>query len=269
MSLTLRNSFAALAALAVLGSASAAQASSPRILGDSFCGDDGKAYAAWDVETFSVWGVWGENPDIRVDLSVDNGPWVEVDQGEFFAPEWGFSGSTALPDGSLSFRLRAWSAGVWGDGVYNPEPRYADLSWQGDKYATDFPVPTDCAPTASPGTGTPGYWKNHPDAWPGGIELGGFYYTIEQGIDLLSTPTAGDVTNTMSRHLIAAVLNVEIGNDASCIDAVIDDAQAWIAAYPPGSKVKAKSDAWQLSGEAIATTLDLYNNGELCVSHRD
>jgi hypothetical protein len=47
--------------------------------------------------------------------------------------------------------------------------------------ATDFGL----APSAArnPGTGTPGYWKNHPDAWPvTQITVGGIVYTKVQAI---------------------------------------------------------------------------------------
>src|SRR5262249_27465523 len=38
----------------------------------------------------------------------------------------------------------------------------------------------------NPGTGTPGYWKNHPDAWPvSSITVGGVTYTKDQAISWL------------------------------------------------------------------------------------
>jgi hypothetical protein len=47
--------------------------------------------------------------------------------------------------------------------------------------ATDFGFFTPSR--VQPGTGTPGYWKNHPDAWPvSSITVGGVAYTKAQAI---------------------------------------------------------------------------------------
>ena len=48
----------------------------------------------------------------------------------------------------------AWAIGYPNDGA--PVQR-SDSSWT---------VNVNCEPPAQPGTATPGYWKNHPDAWP-------------------------------------------------------------------------------------------------------
>jgi hypothetical protein len=46
-------------------------------------------------------------------------------------------------------------------------------------------VPVPCGP----GTGTPGYWINHPAAWPVElIEIGGFIYSKEQAIARIGLP---------------------------------------------------------------------------------
>src|SRR4029453_13947739 len=95
-----------------------------------------------------------------------------------------------------------------------------------------------------PGTGTPGYWKNHPDAWPvSSITVGGVIYTRDQAISLLSN-VGKDKAKTMFSSLVAAMLNVMIGNDGSCINATIAAADAWISVNPPGSGVAGSSAAW-------------------------
>jgi len=49
-------------------------------------------------------------------------------------------------------------------------------------------VPVPCGP----GTGTPGYWINYPDAWPvEQIEIGGISYTKEQAIARIGLPPFG------------------------------------------------------------------------------
>ena len=120
-----------------------------------------------------------------------------------------------------------------------------------------------------PGTGTLGYWKNHPEAWPvSQITIGGVTYSQAQAIALMSSPGKGDKTYDLFKQLVAAKLNVLIGNDSSCIDATIAAADAWMGTHPPGSGVKASSSAWAVAGP-LHQTLDDYNNGRLCAPHRD
>jgi hypothetical protein len=125
------------------------------------------------------------------------------------------------------------------------------------------------SPPSNPGTGTPGYWKNHPEAWPiNSIILGGVTYTKAQAIAIMNLSTKSDKTLNMAEQLIAAKLNVLIGNDSTCIASTIASADAFLTIYPIGSKVTADSSAWQL-GSPVHTTLDNYNNGLLCAPHRD
>jgi hypothetical protein len=135
-----------------------------------------------------------------------------------------------------------------------------DLSWDAGIYK----------PATNPGTGTPGYWMNHPEAWPvSSITLGGITYPKDLAIAIMKAPVKGDKRYTMFPNLVCAKLNVLIGNDSSCIDATIAAADAWWATYS-GSLVLAKSYAWQGGGGgALASTLDAYNNGLLCAPHRD
>ena len=117
----------------------------------------------------------------------------------------------------------------------------------------------------NPGTGTPGYWKNHPNAWPSTtITVGGVTYTRAQAIKLMGNGGGGDVSYTMFRALVAAMLNVAIGNDSSCVADAIAEADAWLEDNKLGSGVKARSGAWKKGGEELKNTLDSYNNGQLC-----
>lgn len=121
----------------------------------------------------------------------------------------------------------------------------------------------------SPGTGTPGYWKNHPEAWPvASLTVGGVTYSQEQALYYMGLPD-GDKTITMFRSLVSARLNVEIGNEAGCIASTISAADAWMAVYgPAGNGVKARTAAWK-AGERLYFELDAYNNGDRCAPHRD
>lgn len=127
-----------------------------------------------------------------------------------------------------------------------------------------------------PGTGTPGYWKNHPEAWPVEvIPIGGVTYPKADAIGIMDTPVKGDKTYTMFKALVAAKLNVRVGNESSCIDETIRFATEWLKKYPLGTDVKASGEAWQggekpwQRGEALYLMLDDYNNGELCAPSRD
>jgi hypothetical protein len=123
----------------------------------------------------------------------------------------------------------------------------------------------------APGTGTPGYWKNHPDAWPAlpnGLTIGSTVFTQAQLLAALVDRSSKDKTVTMFSSLVPAILNGMVGNDATCVADTIAKAQAWMTAYPFGSNVAASSPAWK-QGEPLHRTLDNYNNGGLCAPHRD
>jgi hypothetical protein len=131
---------------------------------------------------------------------------------------------------------------------------------------TDFGFFTSARP--NPGTGTPGYWKNHPEAWPvSTITVGGVTYTKEQAIAWLGK-VGKDKTTTMFSSLVPAMLNLIIGNDGSCVSIAIAKANTWMATYGPvGSNVAASSAAWA-EGEPWHKQMDAYNNGLLCAPHR-
>jgi hypothetical protein len=123
-------------------------------------------------------------------------------------------------------------------------------------------------PSRGPGTGTPGYWKNHPEAWPvDSITIGEDTYTKAQAIKLMGK-SDGDKTYTMFRAYVSAYLNVLIGNESSCIDDTLADAYNWLDKHEPGSGVTGSSKAWKV-GEPLYLTLDAYNNGLLCAPHRN
>jgi hypothetical protein len=124
----------------------------------------------------------------------------------------------------------------------------------------------DCSgpPADGPGTRTPGYWKNHPDAWPvATITIGGVTYTKAEALALMIE--TGDRTYTMFSHLLAAKLNIAAGTPSGCIAATVEAADIWLAAFPLGSGVSGNSAAWK-TAEPWKNQLDAYNNGKLCAS---
>jgi hypothetical protein len=124
-------------------------------------------------------------------------------------------------------------------------------------------------PVEQPGTGTPGYWKNHPEAWPvESITVGGVTYSKAQALAWLDA-VGKDRTTTMFSSLVPAKLNVLIGNDSSCVANAITAADEWMQTYGlVGSGVHAASVAWKI-GEPLHRQLDNYNNGMLCAPHRE
>ena len=119
------------------------------------------------------------------------------------------------------------------------------------------------------GTGTPGYWKNHPEAWPvDTIYIGGKNYVKEEAINMMMMPIKRYKWFTMFNSLVAAKLNVLLGVDDTVISDTILAADIWLTETRyPGSK--ADLDPWQIYGEDINTMLDDYNNGLLGVPARD
>lgn len=119
---------------------------------------------------------------------------------------------------------------------------------------------------AGDGTGTIGYWKNHPEAWPTNtVTIGNQTFTKNEAIAILKAAVKGDKTLSMSKQLIAAKLNVIDGNDSSCIDATIDAADQWMIAH---GGVGSGQRQWD-NGDLLHDDLDSYNNGLLCAPHRD
>jgi len=136
----------------------------------------------------------------------------------------------------------------------------------GQNSSTDFGFVVNSAPL-NPGTGTPGYWKNHPLAWPvDTITVGGITYSKSDAITWLGR-VGKDKTTTMFSSLVPAMLNVMIGNDNSCIQSSINWANGWMALHPVGSNVAASSPAW-VEAEPYHKQLDAYNNGLICAPHR-
>ncbi len=130
-------------------------------------------------------------------------------------------------------------------------------------------IDAGCTPQEQPGTGTIGYWKNHSEDWPvEQITVGGKSYTKSQAIGWLGTSSSGDKTIDLFKQLVAAKLNVLIGNDPSCISSTISSADAWLVGNPLGSGVSGSSSTWSTGGP-LHTKLDDYNNGRLCAPHRD
>jgi hypothetical protein len=187
---------------------------------------------------------------------------------------YSFSPTTTMPVGSTFYTCVTLPTG-YGPGPNNP-------GFPCTTTCFTFAEPCDCihdigicpltvscpSPIQSPGTGTPGYWANHPNAWPTNqLVIGGITYTKAAAIKIIKRNVAGDKRYTIFPSLVSAELNVLIGNDSSCVDTAIEAANAWWATYS-ASPVAAKSAAWKLIAPE-QNLLDAYNNGLLCAPHRN
>jgi hypothetical protein len=144
-----------------------------------------------------------------------------------------------------------------------------------DLPVTDSEEPVDAEQpytVSGNGTGTPGYWKNHPEMWPDSITVGGVTY-YKNGTPSISEAIAKmgkvskDKTITMFASLISAKLNTAT-NNYDCIAGTLFQADKWLTTYPVGSGVTGSSEAWEV-GEPLHSKLDDYNNGKLCAPHRN
>ena len=131
-----------------------------------------------------------------------------------------------------------------------------------DNHDTDFGFFTPAV--AQPGTGTPGYWKNHPEAWPvESITVGGVTYTKAEAIAWLKK-VGKDKTTTMFSSLVPAMLNVLIGN-GSCVSSTIADANAWMAPMGQWAATSRHRAAWSV-GEPTHQTGQLQQRPALRAS---
>lgn len=134
---------------------------------------------------------------------------------------------------------------------------------------------TDCAPKS------PGYWKNHPEAWPvqtitiGNTCDGYKTYSVDEAIAIMQHPVKGDKVYTMFDALIAAKLNGVNCCQSYDVKNKISEGDLWMSKYyydKDESPIRANSSPWQdrtevgcgeiPSGEEIYLKLDAYNNGQ-------
>lgn len=194
-------------------------------------------------------------------------PLIVNELGSFNGPEWDtITIPVTVPAGVTSITVQALSYDDPNDSISTNQS--ASFSW----IAAGLSVPmTPPPPPSGAGTGTLGYWKTHPNAWPvEEITVGGITYSKADAIRILKTPPRGDATINMFHQLVPAMLNVANGTNASCITTTIAEANTWMATYgPAGSNIRTSDPAWTNSGAALHSTLDNYNNGLLCAPSRD
>lgn len=155
-----------------------------------------------------------------------------------------------------------------GDFIIENTVTVADDSIQ-DIQCTDTVTVNVNVPCDQPGTGSAGYWKNHPEAWPvETITIGCVEYTKDDAIAYMKAPVKGDQTLKIFRALVAAKLNVLVGNDSSCIAATIAAADSWLCEKQLADRTKHKRKHWRIR-TPFFRELNEYNNGNLCSPSRN
>jgi RHS repeat-associated protein len=116
----------------------------------------------------------------------------------------------------------------------------------------------------------PGYWKNHPEAWPrqvltlGASTSPAHTYTQGELLALLHAPVRGDASLSLAHQLIAAKLNVASGAGAAPVALAVGYAD-WLLGRFPG-KLPYRVTPHSKTGLAMLVTaevLELYNTGRL------
>jgi len=181
----------------------------------------------------------------------------EVESGKY---EVGVAASNFSPSGPL-----AGSASTTGDSktdtVNSDNVLTYDFGYQG----------AECLPTiavvASPRI--PAYWTGQAAAWPvQRVLAGGRLYTRSQALKLLGSPSRGDKSLDLLKQVVSTKLSFLTGSNPACIYTTLEWADAWLAAYPPGSNVSASGAAWTAAADWL-TELESYTSGLPCpADHR-
>lgn len=130
---------------------------------------------------------------------------------------------------TFSFNV-PWGMELCGD--YVAEGHYGYINENNGYDFRDFSIPFTCECEQGECHYTPGYWKNHPEAWPvTSLTVGCITYDQAALLYILSKPVGGDATIILAHHLIAAMLNVANGAD-DAIQGDIDAGNALLCRYP-------------------------------------
>jgi hypothetical protein len=116
----------------------------------------------------------------------------------------------------------------------------------------------DCGSSANECPLSQGFWKNHAESWPvvDGLEIGGWVYNNAELLEILNTPPKKGNSNLILGHqLIATLLNIANGSDASVISDEVDAAQLFLTGEILPSDFQKDKDM-----NAVAGILDDYNN---------
>ena len=111
-------------------------------------------------------------------------------------------------------------------------------------------------------TGTPGYWKNHRDAWPvDELTIGGRVFDKDDLLDIFDLSSNHDKLLKLFHHLVAAKLNVIVGATYEGIGDAITAADDFFAMYPLESNLD-KATRKMIDG--LKSPLEIFNESSPC-----
>lgn len=91
---------------------------------------------------------------------------------------------------------------------------------------------------------SPGYWKNHPCAWPtSSLTLGSQTYSKTELLNILKTAKGGDASMILAFHMIAAKLNLLNGADPTPISGLVSQGDALLSLYAGKLPYKVKTSS--------------------------
>ncbi|MDZ7859785.1 MAG: hypothetical protein U5O15_03815 [Candidatus Krumholzibacteriota bacterium] len=111
-------------------------------------------------------------------------------------------------------------------------------------------------------TGTPGYWKNHADAWPvDALKIGGATYSKDDLLDIFSWKPKNNRHIKLFHHLVAAKLNIISGATCDGIDDAVAMADDFFMLYPLGTDIdKGMMDMI----DELKEPLEMFNESNPC-----
>jgi len=202
------------------------------------------------------------------DLSVWDGKPVNITfactlYGEAFATRGNAASGFQAGDGEDNLKdwaIRTSVAGNSGDASFTITPTARPL--------VDLELAKACRVETAPDGGicprTPGYWKNHPGAWPvETLVVGGVEYTKGELLNLLDTLTpegeraAWDPSVKLAKFVVATKLSLLAGAEPGDIADTVALADTFLQSWPPGSCPS--GDAAE-TAEELKDRLDTYLN---------
>lgn len=213
----------------------------------------------WNANFNVVW-LWAPDRDVCADVSYvvqlagPDGTFTRTVQETLCRSTTGDTKSYAM----------AWGAdyGLTLNGTYTATITFTMTPDYGGEPDVDVigPITFTCGTPPDACHYTPGYWKNHPTAWPvQSLTLGGRVYSEAELLVILDTPVRKDATIILAYHTIAAKLNVLNGADGTAIAGALATADAIFAQYGIGNGISGAARAEALAAKDV---LAAYNEME-------
>ncbi|HMA77378.1 MAG TPA: hypothetical protein VKO43_08720 [Candidatus Krumholzibacteriaceae bacterium] len=185
---------------------------------------------------------------------------VELYQGETLIESYSGDEFIYAPDLTFSY-AEMWSSELCGEYTVEGEfglvhtPGYIIGDTASVSFICECPPPDVC-------TGTPGYWKNHADAWPvDALKMGGATYSKDDLLDIFSWKPKNNRHIKLFHHLVAAKLNIINGATCDGIDDAVAMADDFFMLYPLGTNIDKKT---MKMIDELKEPLEMFNESSPC-----